>query len=253
MASTKILIAVLFIIGLYSCACSDKKVEGIKTEYSSLKIAVDTNTNFYLDSIRISNNYKFIVSNYRDYDSSINQLVYVFDSVTNGEINLTLVSFLNRTYSRNITLQSDTTITIKVNDLNNFIDADANTLTSLKLSDGESAVVGLSSMGCFHSLKENIVLTKSQGNYHIAFNTTRENAHGLPPMHLQKTFDSSFGNTIANFYKDCKMLLKRKSLCISTTTAFVFVRIGNIVYRFPDIGCGDWQGYNNLVKAIDPP
>ena len=249
----RILVAVLLFTGLYSCSDPNTKIKGKNTGFSKLRIVVDPNANFYLDSIRISANYKFKVSNYREYDSSLSQDVYMFDSVENGKINLTLVSILNRNYDKNISLQSDTTIIIKENELNNFADAKAKTLTSLNLNDGDTVVVGLSSMGCFHFLKENIIITKTQGTYNVAFNTTRGSAHGLPPMHLNKTFDSSFIHTVDSFYKDCKALLKRRSICMSTTTAFIVVRIGNTVYCFPDIGCGDWQGYDNLVKAIDPP
>jgi hypothetical protein len=252
MGLPKIIVIVLLIAFLSSCASSDRRVKKVRT-YSQLRVAVDTNSNFYLDSIRISADYKHRISNYQQYDSLLKQFVYVFDSVANGKIDLTLVSFLNRTRDKKILLQSDTTIIIKESELNNFNDAKARTLTSLDLRDGDTAVIGLSSLGCFHFLKENFIATKIQGKYYITFNSTRGSSYGIPPIHLNKTFDSSFVHTLNNFYKDCKVLLRRKSGCLSTTTAFVFVRIRNTVYRFPEIGCGDWKGYDNLLKAIDPP
>jgi len=71
----------------------------------------------------------------------LNQFVYVFDSVSNGDIDLTLVSFLNRTHNKKILLQSDTIINIKENELNSFADAKGKALTSLSLNDGDTAVI----------------------------------------------------------------------------------------------------------------
>src|SRR5689334_20322024 len=72
----KILIAVLLIILFYSCAHPETKVKGKNPSFSRLRIAVDTNSNFYLDSVRISDNYQGRGSNYLQYDSSLKQLVY---------------------------------------------------------------------------------------------------------------------------------------------------------------------------------
>jgi hypothetical protein len=253
----KTLMTVLLLAGLSSCTDADTSIKENDIQFSRLRVAVDPEANFYLDSISISSDYKFKFSNYSEYDSLLDQLVFVFDSVEHGSIDLTVVSFLNRTYDKNISFQSDTTIFIPRSDLDNFTDDKANKLTSLNLNEGDTIVIGLSSSGCFQFLKENVIVSKKHKNYDVAFNTTRESVYGNSPMHLRKTFDSSFTSTLNRFFDDCKTLLKSrkngKLICISTTTTNVVIRMGNTVYHLPEIGCGEWRGYDNLIKAIDPP
>ena len=52
------------------------------------------------------------------------------------------------------------------------------------------------------------------------------------------------------FYNDCKSLLKMETLCISTTSMYVLIRIGNNVYQLPDFGCKHWKGYDNLFNKL---
>jgi len=248
------------IASLYSCFHSDKNTIHAPIEFHRLKMALDTNANFYLDSVRISKPHKFKVSNHRDFDSVLNTFAYVFDSVQTGNLDLTLSSFLGRVIIKKIDFHSDTTIFISRNELQNFENIDSKIAPTLELNDGDTIVIGLSSMGCFHSLKENIIINKSNGRYLLAFNTTRGRSYGYDPMNLHKEFDSSFQHTIQAFYNDCVKLLRKQAendkkglLAMSTTSTYIYIRKGNQVFRLPDIGPLDWDGYDKLIKAIDPP
>ena len=243
--------AFFFGASLYSCGDAENKSQS--NNYFRLRIALDTSANFYLDSIGLSSAHMIKGSDYEEYDSILKQGVYVFDSVEKGNVKLTLVSILDRSFDKNIIIHSDTTIQIRRNELYNFIDIKIKSLTSISLNEGDSIVVGLSSAGCFHFLKENIIINKTGGKYYAAFNSTRGISKGLPPIHLKREFDSSFVKEINNFYIDCKSLLKTAGVCISTTSKILLIRIGNHVYKSPYFGCKDWKGYDNLVNRLDPP
>ena len=248
----KIILVLFLVAGLLSCLYGDK-MKGTSGGFSRLRIAIDTNANFYLDSISLSAKYKFEVLQRVEYDSALHQLVYVFDSVENGELKFTLVSFLNRTFDKNISLQSDTTIFINSNELNNFTNVEANLLPPLRLNEGDTVVIGLMSTGCWHFYTENLTVAKNKGKYTVGFNSPGEMGYDQPPMNMIKEFDSSFGIKLNNFFNDCKVLLHSNILCVSTTSTFIFLRMGNSVYRLPDFSCRKWKGYEQLIKAFNPP
>jgi len=244
------LLLIVFTCSLFLCICSCNSKDD-NHNYSRLRIAVDSSANFYIDSIRLFSDFAYSGWHFMEYDTTVGGLVYVFDSVVNSPLDITLVSFLDRNYTKSVSIKSDTTIFISHNELNNFEKEITGTLPVI--NDFDTIVIGFSSLGCFHSLNESVVISKQTDKYVVEFNTTRGSSYGYAPINFQKVFDSSFDARIRNFYEDCKALIRRNNFCGSTTSSFIFIRVGNAVYRLPDIGCGDWDGYNKLINAIDPP
>ena len=242
----KLIISLILLLNLHSCTNTEK---GVSSNFFRLKIALDTNSNFYLDSIRLFNIHNSRGYDYQEYDSILKQLVYVFDSVEKGSVNVTLVSVLDRTFDKNLFLRSDTTMHIRNNEINNFIDIHSKHLTSSSFNKGDTIVIGLISNGCFHSTKENIIINKLNGYYNVVFNSQGSSIE-FPYTHLKRVFDSPFSKALNMFYNDCKSLLKMETLCISTTSMYVLIRIGNNVYQLPDFGCKHWKGYDNLFNKL---
>jgi hypothetical protein len=241
------LLIILLLFEFSSCFQASRRVE-----FCKLNIALDTNSNFYLDTIGVTTKYNHYSSNYQAHDSTIGRYAYIFGMVERGKIKIQLTSFLNRTFIKEVELTNDTTIIIKTNELENFQDIHEKKLPSFDLAEGDTLVIGLESLGCFHFYKENVIVSKNNGKYSVAFNNTRPRGYGLGNMNLRREFDIKFEDTLKMFSNECSRLLKHGS-CLSTTTANIYVRRGNFVYNFPEIGCSDWQGYNRLVAALDPP
>lgn len=238
----------LLCLALISCFHASKRLE-----FSQLKIVIDSSANFYLDTIGVSTKYNNYTIQYREYDSSLGQLVYVLGKIEKGKAKLQLQSFLDRTFTKEIQIEENTTIFIKASELNNFQNAQQKTMPSFDLKDGDTIVIGLQSRGCFHFYKENVIVSISDGKYNVAFNNTRPQGYGLGNMNIKRQFGLEFKDTLDIFSAECRKLLKRGQDCFSTTTANIFIRQGNLVYEFPDFGCKDWEGYNRLVVALDPP
>ena len=104
------------------------------------------------------------------------------------------------------------------------------------------------------------MISKGADKYNVAFNTTRLKSYGYGNINLKKEFDLSFGKQVKSFHNSCGDFLRQRKADakkgiarFSTTSAFVYIRKGNFVFKFPDIGPYDWEGYDNLVTAIDPP
>jgi hypothetical protein len=242
------LLIILLLFEFSSCFQASRRVE-----FCKLNIALDTSSNFYLDTISVTAKYNHYSSDYQSHDSTIGRYAYTFGLVEKGKIKIQLTSFLNKTFIKEVDLAKDTTIIITANELNNFQDIEERKLPSFDLAEGDTLVVGLKSLGCFHFYKENVIVSKNNGKYTIAFNNTRPRGYGLGNMNLKRQFNLEFADTLNMFSVECKKLLKRPQTCFSTTSAFIYIRKGNLVYKLPDIGCGDWDGYNRLVAALDPP
>jgi len=218
-----------------------------------VRVVIDSTANFYLDTVSVSAEYYHRSLEYPKYDSTLGRYAFVFDGLEKGETKIQIASFLDRALYKEIDLKKDTAIFIKTNELNNFHDAKEMKIPSFDLNDGDTIVIGLESLGCFHFYKENVIVSKSNGKYKVAFNNTRPRGYGLGNMNIKKEFNLEFADTLKMFSAECKKLIKHRSFCVSTTTAHIYIRKGDSVYKLPDIGCGDWQGYNRLVAALDPP
>jgi hypothetical protein len=242
------LLIILLLFEFSSCFQASRRVE-----FCKLNIALDTSSNFYLDTIGVTTKYNHYSSNYQAHDSTIGRYAYIFGLVEKGKIKIQVTSFLNRTFIKDIDLSKDTTIIITANELNNFQDIEERKLPSFDLLEGDTLVVGFQSIGCFHFNKENLIVSKNKEKYNVEFNNTRARPYGLGNMNIKREFSSNFADTLNMFSSECKQLLKRSQTCFSTTSANVYIRKGNLVYKLPDIGCGDWNGYDRLVAALDPP
>ncbi|MBL7747622.1 MAG: hypothetical protein JNM19_09370 [Chitinophagaceae bacterium] len=188
-----------------------------------------------------------------EYDTLLNTEVYVFDSVKNGNVSFTLVSYLDRTYQKTISLESDTTILIRKDELNDFPATKDNIVPSMKLNTGDSLVIALYHAGCYSFFKENISIRKEKDTYHVRFNTPRLNMYGEASIHHKTEFDSSFGTRIDSFYFACNELLKLEKRLFCTSTSVIYIRLGDNVFRMPGFGCTNWPGYYNLINSIDIP
>lgn len=253
--TTRNLLFCLLVLGLFSCFSASKR-----TEFSKLKIVIDSSANFYIDTISITTNYNQYTLQYQSYDSTLETYAFTIDRLEKGKTVIQLVSFLDRVFKKEIDLAGDTTIFINANELNNFQDEDLKTMPSLRLDDGDTIVIGYSSLGCFHSLKENIIIGKFKNGYTVAFNTSRLKAYGHGNFNAKKNFDLSFSEKVNSFYIACSQFLqdrmedaKKGLMTESTTSTFIYIRKGNSVIKLPDIGPYDWDGYDKLIAAIDPP
>lgn len=245
----------LILLGLTSCFSASKRIE-----FSKLKIVIDTSANFYLDTVSIKTKYNQYALQYQSYDSVLGTYAFTIDRLEKGKTEIQLVSFLGRVFTKEIDVNCDTTIFINANELGSFEDKVLETMPSLILDDGDTIVIGYSSFGCFHSMKENIVIGKIKDGYDVAFNTSRLKAYGYGNFNTKKNFDSSFSENVNSFYRSCSEFLqdrmedaKKGIMATSTTSAFIYIRKGNIVFKLPDIGPYDWDGYDKLIAAIDPP
>lgn len=249
----RIFLLIVLIGALISYSCAPKNSK--RMEYSTLKVIIDTNANFYLDSINVSTKYNNYTIERIIIDEALNnQLVYVLDSIEKGEAKLLLTSFLDRTFAKEINIDRDSVVFIKASELNNFQNAERKTMPSFDLKDRDTIVIGLKSIGCFHFYNENVIISKDNGKYNVAFNNTRLRGYGLGNMNIKREFDQYFQDTLNMFSAECKKLFKRNYECWSTNNAFIYIRQGNSIYSLPDIGCeDDWQAYNRLIAALNPP
>src|SRR4051812_45348936 len=72
-----------------------------------LRLGIDTSARFYLDYFAISANHSTIAGKNFQFDSNYGNWFQVFDSVREKDVEVMLVSHLNRTYRRKIRLTSD--------------------------------------------------------------------------------------------------------------------------------------------------
>src|SRR5688572_1252941 len=114
-------ITIFFIITcnlLAACSLlSDKK--HILEEYSKLTVVVDNSSNFYLDEVLVKNN-SGIFRLSKDYDTTRETIVYLYDSLKNNEYEITLASLLNRDVKIPLTLIKDTVVFVGKSQLKNF-------------------------------------------------------------------------------------------------------------------------------------
>jgi hypothetical protein len=242
----------LFLLPFGLATCFYTAPSPQKTRYAQLKISIDSSANFYLDTVSVITKYGNSTAGHQKYDSASGKYAFVFE-VEKGKVQIQVTSFLNKTFTKEVDFDKDTIIFISAVELGNFHDEKERTLPSFDLIEGDTIVIALSSLGCFHYYKENIVVSKRNDKYKIAFNNTRLRGYGLGNMNITKEVDSSFVDTLDMFVAQCKELLKAKQFCFSTTSANVYIRKANSVYKLPDIVCGDWQGYNRLVASLNPP
>jgi hypothetical protein len=232
---TTAVFSLLAITVLLSCQPAGNK-QLWKPGFSKLKVIIDTGSVFYLDSIRLSAPWKytqFVTS----WDTTMNTDVYVFDSVQNGELSISLVSFLSRTCDKKIILASDTTIFVSKNDIRSFSEQKEGELPDRKLSEGDTLVVGLRTIGCFGGSKQCLEIVKSQGMYHTNWHTTWP---VYSNVQLKNVHDSSYSEKLDKFYRSCeKVVMRPRDTSFwhsSTLITSLYIRKGNLVYPLPDEG-----------------
>lgn len=247
-----ILIVLGFLLAFNRCTNSAKK------KISNLRIAIDKDANFYLDSIQLSSSHKDDV--HQQFDSAVNSMIYVFDSIATGPATITLVSVLNKTVQKNIQINKDTTVWIYANDLPSFAPPVRNEkyFPDFRIENGDSLIIGFIGSGCFNNVKETMVIKRSNDVYRIKYNTNRlRNYKNCGLIHFEKTFDTSFAKQLDSFHNSCHDLFKlskEKGLyAVSTTSIEIYILKNGSVFQLPESGTfSNWKGYANLVNLLNP-
>jgi hypothetical protein len=253
----KRLYGIIFIIAalvVYNTSCSSKDQKH-KRHYT-LRVIIDTSSNFYLDSVSISA--KFVRNPYlggyieQTYDSLYKSYAYKFDSVENGSLTIRLQSRLDRNFSKKILLKSDTTIFLSKTEIPSFWEGNLDSLNFIDVNPGEKVCLATYSAGCFHLHIEKSIIQRENEKYRIRFISNRPTSAAPQKTDTTITLNSSFKDSLMDLQSSMIKFLRKKHFGECTTSKAYYIQRGNTVYTFWDITCSDEISYYKILRMIKP-
>lgn len=241
------IILATLLLWITSCNFSKDAKQGVK-KTSSLKIVIDTASNFFPDSTLVATANNTLAANRIVFDSAYGTLVYIYDSIENGTISVTVQSLLDRIHSKNILLTRDTTIVFSKVELPNFENGSPDTLNIADLKPGEKVCITRSVNGCFDQYSEKARIQRNENYYQVDFLSKR----GFDDNGLKVSGEAyqSFKDSLLLFQTSIIKFAKKKSRGLCTTTITYFIQKGNTVYNIFDGDCSEEINYNSLSNTI---
>ena len=241
-----IILATLF-LWISSCNFSKDAKQGVK-KTSSLKIVIDTASNFFPDSTLVATANNTLSANRTIFDSAYGTFAYIYDSIENGTISVTVQSLLDRIHSKNILLTRDTTILFLKAELPNFENGSPDTLNIADLKPGEKICITRCLQGCFSQFSEKTRIQKKETSFQVDYflNKTFENT----PSRVSGEVYQPFKDSLLQFQTSIIKFSKKKSWGLCTTTITYFIQKGNTAYKIFDGDCSEEINYKALTNTI---
>lgn len=228
---------------MVSCSRKKANIQKLNMQKSNIQVAVNSNYRQYLW-------YPSIYPQAKDstfFDSIKNVTITQFDSLSNGEIEVSVFSMLTDNFEERVELEKDTIITFdaaiysrfnKVNTAEEFFQLSPN------LSD--TIYLGQKIVGCFGGEIEKIKISKQRDNN---FRIEYSNAGNQKFIFFDRLFQKHFQDFIAQaraFFPKTENGFTITNL--STTRFDRYIRNGNNILKLPDFS--DWKGYDDFKIRI---
>jgi len=235
------------LLWITSCNFSKDVNQEVKKTFS-LKIVIDTASNFFPDSTFVATANNTLAANRAVFDSTYGTFAYIYDSIENGTISVTVQSLLDRIHSKNILLTRDTTIVFSKAELPNFENGSPDTLNIADLKPGEKVCITRSVNGCFEQYSEKTRIQKNETYYQVDFLSKR----GFDDNSLKVSGEvyQPYKDSLLLFQTSIIKFAKKKSRGFCTTTITYFIQKGNTTYKIFDGDCSDEINYNALSNTI---
>lgn len=223
-------IVLLFIFFLFT-SCKEEIPASIK-----LKIEFENKLNRDLSKIYGIQVYKDgkIFKEFRAFEKPYIEEEIILDSLTNGSYKIVYANLVNQTLQKTIDIKEN-----KFYEVSIFPDySDYKVLISKSfvrnLKENQKVEFYFESLGCFHSAKENLIVSKKDKTHYVEYNGKRRilNKNELDAI----------------IKMECELELIKYGGC--TTSDHYSIKSGNQEKEFYDETC-KWNGWNNLIKLLN--
>jgi hypothetical protein len=247
------LFAFIFLLAVIA-SCSNNSINKSPNIY---KVKVVFEQSFYnearIDTVEFS---KFKINDTTKYNNVFTNYVgHQFFKVEEGELKISAVSKFERHYSKTIYINSDTTIIFNKNDFSVVFNEAETWEEELILKPVDTIVIYYFNGSCFTtddfaSIRK-ITFLKNDTDYLVKFSNLPRGSADDKLTYKTKKMSSNFTNVLKHFYVEAKKMKKKKQGIISTSNAFMYIRIGNQIYQIidPDFSIG--KIYDNLIEDIN--
>ncbi|MCP2028093.1 hypothetical protein L1276_003261 [Flavobacterium sp. HSC-32F16] len=223
--------ALLLLILIIFVSCKKDSFASIK-----IKIEFENKLNQDLSKIYGIQVYKDgkIVKKFGAFEKPYIQKEITLDSLANGSYKIVYENLINQTLQKTVQIEEN-----KFYEVSIFADySDYRTLISKSfvrnLEENHKVEFYFESVGCFHSAKESLIISKKGKKYYVESNGKSRNLN-------RKELD-------AIIKLECELDLIKYGGC--TTSDHYIVKSGNEQKEFYDETC-KWNGWNNLLKLLN--
>lgn len=243
--------------------------------YSKLTVVIDTNSNFYVDNVRVKND-SVAFSLSKNFDTIRNTLVYVYDSLRNNQYEITVASLLHRNFKLPLTLVNDTVVFIDRSNLHNFDTTGTATNLLTDWQNTDTLCIAYTSIGCFHNYSNKTLIYKNQNGFTAEFIADTSHDSNTQQLASTKTLlPTSFIDTLRKLEWGCmKGLSEQKEiqrycenelskarnasdsmratirLYSSTTSSAIYLNKGNKVFELTTKGIDEIPFYAGFMKTL---
>ncbi|GAB2842865.1 hypothetical protein [Ferruginibacter profundus] len=247
------LFAIVFLF-VVNNSCMDNSIKKSPNIY---KVKLAFEQDFYnesrIDTVEFS---KPKIADSTKYNNELTNYVgNQFFKVEEGELKITAVSMFERNYSKTININSDTTIIFNKNDFPVVFKETETWDEELNLKPIDTIVIYSFNGSCvttdeFASVRK-ISCFKNDTDYLVKFsNLPRGSANDKLAYQTKKT-NSEFTNILNEFYAEAKKAKEKKQEIISTSNAFMYIRINNKIYQVTDPTFSIGKLYDTLIAKIN--
>ncbi len=175
--------------------------------------------------------------------------------IESGEVTLSAISVFERKYSKIIDINSDTTIIFQKNDFPTVFEKTDIWHKDLILKKYDTIVVYYFNGSCFttdeFSSVRKISCIKNDTDYLIEYTDIPRGTAEVKSTYKTKKCNSRFVSNLNSFYLKAKEEKEKKHQIISTSNAFMFIRVGNKIFQITDPTFSIGNLYDKLVNEIN--
>ena len=229
----------------------------IKKSPSIYKVKLAFEQDFYnesrIDTVEFS---KPKIADTTKYNNQLTNYVgHQFFKVEEGELKISAVSMFERQYSKTININSDTTIIFNKSDFPVVFNETETWDEELNLKSTDTIVIYSFNGSCFTTYEfasvRKISCFKNEADYLVRFSNLPRGSSNDKLAYKTKKINAKFTNTLKHFYAEAKMSKEKKQEIISTSNAFMYIRIGNQIYQITDPTFSIGKLYDTLIAEIN--
>jgi hypothetical protein len=158
-----------------------------------------------------------------------------FFKVEGGELIISAISVFERTYSKTIDIQSDTTLIFYKKDFPLVFERKDKWDKSFTLKSTDTVVIIYSNYSCattpeFASVRK-ISCFKSDSNFAITYSDLPRGSADMKSSYKTKKLDNKFMGHLVPFYYSAKKVAEAKQKEYCTTSSTISVRVGNRIFN----------------------
>jgi hypothetical protein len=236
---------------LLIAACQTAKE---KSSYSRVRVTFENINSFGLDSVVLLPGYAHVKR--VNWDSTTELTYYIYDSIKNGIINIELLSQYNARYKKQITLEGDTTIRFKGDELPAFEDTDELSLPFDSLLPGEEIII-IAKGESFNSVAtQKTVISKPYEKQHkVVYNTSLWSlSKHLKSGNIERLLDSHELSLWFKKFHNAALAHAQKGFLPFCSHGWRYeIVFRNKIFRLYGNCTDTWKGYVDFMEDLKAP